>query len=87
MAAGHGARAVKWLPPAMGIDPASARCDRFYAAAARLGLALLTHAGEEKAVHGAAEHGFGNPLKLRRALLDIQRGTAVDQHGWMHKLG
>jgi mannonate dehydratase len=52
----------------MGIDPASARCDRFYAAAARLGLALLTHAGEEKAVHGAAEHGFGNPLKLRRAL-------------------
>lgn len=67
-AAGNGARAVKWLPPAMGIDPASARCDRFYAAAARLGLALLTHAGEEKAVHGAAEHGFGNPLKLRRAL-------------------
>jgi mannonate dehydratase len=67
-AAGHGARAVKWLPPAMGIDPASARCDRFYAAAARLGLALLTHAGEEKAVHGAAEHCFGNPLKLRRAL-------------------
>jgi len=67
-AAQNGARAVKWLPPAMGIDPSSARCDRFYAAAARLGLALLTHAGEEKAVHGAAEHTFGNPLKLRRAL-------------------
>lgn len=67
-AAAHGARAVKWLPPAMGIDPASARCDPFYAALVRLGLALLTHAGAEKAVHGAAAHAFGNPLKLRRAL-------------------
>jgi predicted TIM-barrel fold metal-dependent hydrolase len=67
-AAQQGARAVKWLPPAMGIDPGSARCDPFYAAAARLNLPLLTHAGEEKAVHGAAEQGFGNPLKLRRAL-------------------
>jgi mannonate dehydratase len=67
-AAGHGARAVKWLPPAMGIDPGSPRCDRFYAAAARLRIALLTHAGEEKAVHGAGEHAFGNPLRLRRAL-------------------
>ncbi|MET9494871.1 branched-chain amino acid aminotransferase [Streptomyces sp. NPDC006552] len=26
-------------------------------------------------------------MKLRNALLDIQRGTAQDQHGWMHKLG
>ena len=67
-AVGHGARAVKWLPPAMGIDPASARCDRFYAAAARLGIALITHAGAEKAVHGAAEPALGNPLRLRRAL-------------------
>lgn len=67
-AAAHGARAVKWLPPAMGIDPASARCDRFFEAMARLRLALLTHAGAEKAVHGAARHDFGNPLKLRRAL-------------------
>jgi mannonate dehydratase len=67
-AARHGARMVKWLPPAMGIDPASTRCDRFYEAAARLGVALLSHAGEEKAVHGAQAHAFGNPLRLRRAL-------------------
>ena len=26
-------------------------------------------------------------LKLREALLDIQRGTAEDKHGWMHNLG
>ena len=67
-AARNGARAIKWLPPAMGIDPASARCDTFYAAAARLHLPLLTHAGHERAVLGADQPSFGNPLKLRRAL-------------------
>ncbi|WP_430435521.1 amidohydrolase family protein [Methyloversatilis sp.] len=67
-AARDGARAIKWLPPAMGIDPASKRCDRFYAAAARLGLPLISHAGEEKAVHGAGGQELGNPLRLRRAL-------------------
>ena len=73
-AARDGARAIKWLPPAMGIDPASPRCDRFYAAAARLGLPLISHGGEEKAVHGAGGQAFGNPLKLRRAL---ERGVTV----------
>ncbi|KAB2970506.1 amidohydrolase family protein [Zoogloea sp.] len=63
-----GARAVKWLPPAMGIDPASPQCDRFYAALARLDLPLITHAGEEKAVQGAGRPEWGNPLRLRRAL-------------------
>ncbi len=63
-----GARAVKWLPPAMGIDPASPACDRFYAALARLDLPLISHAGEEKAVHGAGQAAWGNPLRLRRAL-------------------
>jgi mannonate dehydratase len=68
LAAKDGARAVKWLPAAMGIDPASPRCDAFYAALARLGLPLITHAGEEKAVHGSNTQAYGNPLKLRRAL-------------------
>jgi len=63
-----GARAVKWLPAAMGMDPASPRCDRFYAAAARLGLPLISHAGEERAVLGNDIQEFGNPLRLRRAL-------------------
>lgn len=63
-----GARAVKWLPPAMGIDPASPRCDAFYAALARLDIPLISHAGEEKAVHGAGQPAWGNPLRLRRAL-------------------
>ncbi|MDD2759391.1 MAG: amidohydrolase family protein [Methylomonas sp.] len=67
-AAANGARAVKWLPPAMGIDPASPLCDRFYKAAAELNIAIITHGGEEKAVHGADQPLFGNPLRLRRAL-------------------
>lgn len=67
-AVADGARAVKWLPPAMGIDPASPRCDAFYAALARLDIPLISHAGEEKAVHGIGQPEWGNPLRLRRAL-------------------
>jgi mannonate dehydratase len=62
-----GARAVKWIPSAMGMDPASPRCDRFYAAAARLGIPIISHAGLERAVLGGHQE-YGNPLKLRRAL-------------------
>ena len=72
-AVGDGARAVKWLPAAMGIDPASPLCDPFYAALARLDMPLLSHAGIERAVETAAE-GLNNPLKLRRAL---ERGVRV----------
>jgi predicted TIM-barrel fold metal-dependent hydrolase len=68
LAARHGARAVKWLPAAMGIDPASALCDGFYSALARLDLPLITHAGLERAVHGSDTQEYGNPLRLRRAL-------------------
>lgn len=67
-AVANGARAVKWLPPAMGMDPASPLCDPFYAALARLRIPLLIHAGDEKAVHGAGRQDFGNPLRVRRAL-------------------
>ncbi len=64
----NGARAVKWLPNAMQIDPAAARCDAFYAAMARFGLPLITHAGYEQAVHSPEGQAYGNPLRLRRAL-------------------
>ena len=63
-----GARAVKWLPGAMGMDPASPRCDRFYEAAARLNMPIISHAGLERAVLGTDTQDFGNPLRLRRAL-------------------
>jgi mannonate dehydratase len=67
-AAADGAVAVKWLPSAMGIDPGSPHCDRFYVEAAKLALPLITHAGQERAVKGAHQQHFGNPLRLRRAL-------------------
>jgi uncharacterized protein len=67
-AVGNGARAVKWLPSAMGIDPASPRCDAFYRALARLNVPLICHAGEEKAVEGMGFHDANNPLKMRRAM-------------------
>ncbi len=62
------ARAVKWLPASMGIDPASSLCDRFYAAAARLNIPVISHAGLERAVIGTDIQEYGNPLRLRRAL-------------------
>jgi mannonate dehydratase len=67
-AARNGARAVKWLPAAQGMDPASPLCDRFYSALAHLGLPLISHAGEENAMSGSETERFGNPLRLRRAL-------------------
>lgn len=67
-AAALGCVAVKWLPNAMNIDPSSPACDRFYEAMARLELTLITHAGEEKAVHSEERQRLGNPLLLRRAL-------------------
>ena len=63
-----GAVAVKWLPNAMNIDPSSARCDAFYEALKTLEVPLITHAGEEKAVHAVERQRLGNPLHLRRPL-------------------
>lgn len=67
-AAAAGARAVKWLPSSMNIDPASARCDAFYARLVAHRLPLIVHCGEEVAAPGARQHAFNNPLRLRRAL-------------------
>ena len=63
-----GARAVKWLPAAMGMDPASAKCDAFYRVLADARVPLIVHCGEEKAVKGGDTQHLGNPLLLRRAL-------------------
>jgi len=67
LAKSNGARAIKWLPNGMGIDPLSPKCDRFYAAAAQLHLPIISHTGRESAVQGGNQDD-GNPLRLRRAL-------------------
>jgi len=64
----RGARVVKWLPNAMGIDPSDERCDPFYQKMKELNLVLLSHGGEEKAVEAEEDQKLGNPLLLRRAL-------------------
>lgn len=64
----RGARVVKWLPNAMGINPADPKCDRFYQKMKALDLVLLSHGGEEKAVEAKEDQRLGNPLLLRRAL-------------------
>lgn len=64
----RGARIVKWLPNAMGIDPSDPRCDDFYRKMKELDLILLSHGGEEKAVEADEDQKLGNPLLLRRPL-------------------
>lgn len=53
--------------------------------------AVITPVGTVKCDAGEWAHSGGQPgevtLKLREALLNIQRGTAADTHGWMHPLG
>lgn len=66
--AARGARVVKWLPNAMGIDPSDPRCDPFYQKMKELDVVLLSHGGEEKAVEADEDQKLGNPLLLRRAL-------------------
>ncbi len=64
----RGARIVKWLPNAMGIDPSDSKCDPFYQKMKELDLILLSHGGEEKAVEAEEDQKLGNPLLLRRPL-------------------
>ncbi|WP_432002755.1 branched-chain amino acid aminotransferase [Streptomyces sioyaensis] len=53
--------------------------------------AVITPVGTVKSAGGEWTQSDGEPgkvtLKLREALLDIQRGVAEDKHGWMHPLG
>lgn len=64
----QGARAIKWLPPAMGIDPSDEKCKAFYRALAKHQIPLLAHAGAEEAVRGVHQDSFGNPLLFRTCL-------------------
>ncbi|WLT32178.1 amidohydrolase family protein [Geothrix sp. PMB-07] len=66
--AARGARLMKWLPNAQAIDPANPAFDPFYRRMKELGVVLLTHAGEEKAVAVKGAQALGNPLRLRRPL-------------------
>ncbi|WP_371545576.1 branched-chain amino acid aminotransferase [Streptomyces sp. NBC_00554] len=53
--------------------------------------AVITPVGTVKRTSGEWQQSGGEPgevtLRLREALLDIQRGVSEDKHGWMHPLG
>lgn len=66
--ADRGAVAIKWLPNAMHIDPASPLCIPSYRVMAERGLTLISHGGEESAVPSPDTQELGNPLRLRSAL-------------------
>jgi len=50
--------------------------------------AVITPVGSAKSAHGSWLIGDGKPgavtMRLRSALVDIQRGAAPDVHRWMH---
>ena len=69
-----GAVAVKWLPSSMNIDLREPRSGAFAESAAKLGLPLIVHCGEEKAVPGARREDLVNPLHVRALL---ERGARV----------
>ena len=69
----QGAALVKWLPNIMHIDPANPDFIPFYEEMVRLGLPLLTHAGQERSFAGAIDV-FGDPERLR---LPLEQGVKV----------
>jgi len=50
--------------------------------------AVITPVGEVKSAHGGWTVAGGEPgpitMRLRQALVDIQRGAAEDRYGWLH---
>lgn len=63
-----GVKYVKWLPNAMGMDPASKSVEPFYRKMKEHNMILLSHAGEEQAVEAEEDQQLGNPLRLRKPL-------------------
>ncbi len=72
--AAQGGRVLKWLPNSMRIDPQDPRLTPFYDRMRELGVALLSHAGHERAVEAGEAQELGNPLRLRAPL---RRGVKV----------
>jgi predicted TIM-barrel fold metal-dependent hydrolase len=64
----QGARWIKWLPNAQNIDASNPRLDKYYRTMKKYNMVLLTHSGEEQAVHAEEDQRLGNPLLFRRPL-------------------
>lgn len=64
----RGARIIKWLPNAMGIDPSNKSYRAYYEIMKKYNMILLSHTGEERAVDADEFQEMGNPLLLRYPL-------------------
>lgn len=63
-----GIKYIKWLPNAMGMDPADRAIEPFYRRMKQHNMILLSHGGEEQAVEAQEDQELGNPLRLRKPL-------------------
>jgi len=63
-----GVKYIKWLPNAMGMDPANRAIEPFYSKMKEHNMILLSHGGEELALEAEADQELGNPLRLRKPL-------------------
>jgi len=63
-----GAKFVKWLPNAHGIDASDEKNTAFYELMKQYDMTLLTHVGEEQAVEAEEDQALGNPLLFRKPL-------------------
>ena len=63
-----GMKYIKWLPNAMGMDPANKAIEPFYRKMKEHNMILLSHGGEEQAVEAEEDQELGNPLRLRQPL-------------------
>ncbi len=63
-----GIKIIKWLPNAMGMDPAAQTIEPFYRKMKEHNMILLSHGGEEQAVEADEDQELGNPLRLRKPL-------------------
>ena len=66
--ASAGVKYIKWLPNAMGMDPANRAIEPFYRKMREHKMILLSHGGEEQAVQAKEDQELGNPLRLRKPL-------------------
>ncbi len=69
----RGARLVKWIPSAQGIDPLSPKCMPFYELLAHYRIPLLSHTGVEHALSGGDQR-LNAPTRLIAAL---EHGVSV----------
>jgi predicted TIM-barrel fold metal-dependent hydrolase len=73
----QGAILVKWIPNIQHIDPADPQLKPFYRKMRELGLALLSHTGQERSFSDA-DDTFGDPRRLELAL--SQGVTVIAAH-------